>query len=81
MSGDDEVVVLNDKVVDGDPGHIQTEGLPVTAVIEADVDPGLRTGVEKSSFGGVFSNNPGEVLLGDAVGNPNPCLPVVVGLI
>ena len=65
VSGDDEVVVLHDKVMYGDPGQIQKEGLPVTAVIEADVDGGLSAGVEETSFSGVFSNHPSEVVPGE----------------
>ena len=63
VSGYNEVGVLHDKVVNWDTGQIQIEGLPVTPVIETDVDTGLSAGVEESFFGGVFSNNAGEIVL------------------
>src|SRR5215203_5552551 len=72
VGADDEVALGEDHVVDGDDGEVAAEALPGGAVVGGKVDAGLGAGVEEAFAGGVFADDPGEVVGGDAACDLGP---------
>jgi len=67
--------------VDRRDRQVQLEALPRRAVVEREIEPGLRAGVEQAAAGWVGPNDAREGIRGDAAVDVLPGLAVVAGLV
>ena len=81
LRGDDEVAVLDRKVRDRRDRQVALERLPARAVVEGDVEPGLRAGVEQTSTDRILPHDAREGLVGDAGDDLRPRLAEVGRLV
>ncbi len=80
VGADDEVVLVmigvNVEVADGSGGQVLAQGLPVIAVIEADVDGGLGAGEQQTGLFGIDAQTvhpaSGALVAGQAVDDAGP---------
>ncbi len=74
---DRKVVVLHDQVADRGRGKVQTERLPVVAIVVGEVDAAFRAGKEQPAALRVFPHHVDVLVPRDAVGDFLPGLAVV----
>ena len=56
MRADHEVVFVHHEIADRRRGHVEPQGLPVVAIVEADEDGELGGGVEQALAHGIFAD-------------------------
>src|SRR5437763_2875088 len=72
-----EVIVFDDEVANGGRWHVQTEGLPVLAIIERNVDGALRAGEKQTSTLRVFPHYVHRLTIGNPAYDLLPALTAV----
>ena len=72
LCGDDQVVVLEGEVGDGNEWQVVLQRLPMRTVVGADVESELGAGVQQAWHGVVRADDAGEVALVDALGDGRP---------
>ena len=77
MRGNDHIVIMNVQVMNGDRGEIQLERLPVRAIVQGKVHPGLGSGKQQALALRVFADGPDIRTFGDAIGDQGPALAII----
>src|SRR5437588_203214 len=78
---DRQIVVLNNKVANRGCRHIESQRLPIIAVIKRDVDGALSSGEQQSLSLGVFPDDVHRLALGDSLNDLRPSFPGIVSSI
>src|SRR3989475_4848626 len=68
---------MNVQVMNGDRGEIQLERLPVRAIVQGKVHPGLGSGKQQALALRVFADGPDIRTFRDAVGDQGPALAMI----
>src|SRR5207245_2672978 len=76
-----KIAILNDKVMNGYGWQVQLEGLPLSAIVERNLDAGFCAREQQATLSRVFADHAGKDILSKASGDPCPGLPIVVRLI
>ena len=71
---------MDDEVSDGGGGHIEAEGLPIVAIVEADEDGEFGGSVEQAFADGIFADGV-DGPIGEAADGFPPGGPAFVGAI
>ena len=79
MRCDRQIVVLNNKVANRGCRHIESQRLPIIAVIKRDVDGALSSGEQQSPSLGIFPDDVDRLAIGDSVNNLGPSFPAIMG--
>ena len=66
MRGDHQIGAVDDQVPDRRDGQVRVEPLPRDAIIERDQNAAFGAAVQQPPFRGVFADDAGELIVGDA---------------
>src|SRR6266699_3531526 len=78
MSRRDEIAVFDHEVMDGHGRQLQLQGMPVLAIVEGDVYPGLCTRVEQPAPDRIFADHPCKVIFSESPCDLRPGLAIVL---
>ena len=81
MGAGDEVIFFDQEVIDRCNGQIGLPALPVSAIIQRDVDTTFRATVEQTGLCRVSANDTRVIVQRDAIGDLHPGLAIVGGLV
>src|SRR5437763_15064882 len=76
-----QVIGLNDEISHRCRRHVESQRLPIIAVIKRDVDGALSSGEQQSPSLGVFPDDVHRLALGDSLNDLCPSFPGIVGSI
>src|SRR5690349_4163746 len=81
VGGDNEIAVLDDKIMNGNGWQVQLKGLPVCAIVEGNMNARLCSREKQPTAARVFADDTSEDIFCKAVGDLGPGLPIVVSLV
>src|SRR5205814_5830878 len=79
VRSDRQIVVLNNKVSHRCSRHVESQRLPIIAVIKRDVDGALGSGEQQSFSPGIFPDDVDRFALRDSLNDLGPSFPGIVG--
>src|SRR5713101_2728804 len=78
MSRRDEIAIFDHEVMDGHGGQLQLQGMPVLAVVEGHMYPGLCSRVEQPAPHRIFAYHPRKVIVSESPCDLRPGLAIVL---
>ena len=81
VSGEDQVVIFDDQVMNWHAGQIELQRSPVCTIVKRNEDSGFGSGVEQALLFGIFSHGANEGVVRNSLRTPAPTLTVIGRLI